>query len=317
MKKNLFIILTVIMVVSGYTINVSAAFKDAGWGARPSGIGGAFTGVADSSDAPLWNPAGIGQMSNAEISFMYAPYYTGLELKAGKDKDTVSIGFNYLSFVYPKSKIGILGLGWANFTATNLYKEDTYVFTYAKKINDFFPNLPPRIYVGVNLKSLSHTYEIDEYAKIDPVFASGDSKSAVTMDIGALVRPFREKPLSRINIGFAAKNVTQPDIGLKDEDIVPMELRAGVAYRWVKLTPAFDIMMRNGETRFYAGMESWLMNQTLGLRAGFNETETALGLSFYGLKGKTLGFNFDYTFIIPMQLEDAGSSHRVSMGLWF
>src|SRR4051794_20931563 len=41
---------------------VHAAFLNMDWGARATGMGGAFSAVADDSSAPLFNPAGIVQV---------------------------------------------------------------------------------------------------------------------------------------------------------------------------------------------------------------------------------------------------------------
>ena len=316
MKKYTLITLTIIaMAITLNTYTAQAAFKDTGWGTRPAGMGGAFVAVANDSNAPLWNPAGIAQMKNAEGSFMYSTYYNGLDLKAGSD--SVSLGFNYLSFVYPKSSIGAFGVSWANFTATNLYKEDTYVITYAKRLNDVFPGLVPKIYVGVNLKSMGHAYTLDDYAQNDPVFDSASSKSAFTADIGTLIKPY-----DKICIGLTAKNLTQPDVGLKDADKVPMEIIAGIAYRNINLgntilTPAVDLSMRDGVSTYHVGLESWLFGKSLGIRAGANSTEATFGFSFDGLRSQALGLNIDYSFILPLQIESSSGSHRVSLGIWF
>ena len=44
-----------------FTPGTEAAFVDDGWGARPVGMGGFFTAIADDSNAALYNPAGIVQ----------------------------------------------------------------------------------------------------------------------------------------------------------------------------------------------------------------------------------------------------------------
>lgn len=312
MKKYLIIALTIITTIIISNISsVQAAFKDNGWGTRPAGMGGAFTAIANDSNGLLWNPAGVAQMKNAEGSFMYATYYNGLDLKAGKD--SINLGYNYLAFVYPKASIGTFGISWANFTATNLYKENTYALTYAKRINDWLPELPPKIYVGLNLKSLGYSWTLDDYAKSDPVFTDGGtSKSAFTVDMGALIKPY-----DRLAVGLAAKNLTQPNVGLKDADKVPMEIKAGVAYRYTPITPDVDVTLRDGVTRIHVGVESLLFNKVLGLRAGWNSTEVAFGFSFNGIRAQNFGLNLDYSFILPLEIESSSGSHRVSVGIWF
>src|SRR5476649_696365 len=60
-----------------------AAFQDTGWGARPVGMGGAFTAIADDSNAPLYNPAGLVQVQWNEVSAMYSRLFSGLTLYSG------------------------------------------------------------------------------------------------------------------------------------------------------------------------------------------------------------------------------------------
>lgn len=285
------------------------AFKDAGWGTRPAGMGGAFTAIADDSTGPLWNPSGIAQMSYSEASFMYSNYYTGLDLKAADE--SVTLGFNYLSFVTPKLGFGSIGLSWANFSTSNLYNEDTYTLTYAKKLNDWI-TLTPEVFAGFNLKYLNHAYTLDKYAKLDPVFVNGTSKDAVAVDLGVLIKPY-----DKISIGLAGKNLNQPDVGLKDKDIVPMEILVGAAYRWTPITPLFDVKIRDGNTRFSLGAESWLFEENLGIRAGFNTTEATVGLSFAGIRSDVLGLNLDYSFILPLKIQESSGSHRISLGIWW
>src|SRR3989339_1554438 len=44
------------------------AVLKAGVGARPLGMGGAFTAIADDADSPSWNPGGLGFVDKAEIT---------------------------------------------------------------------------------------------------------------------------------------------------------------------------------------------------------------------------------------------------------
>src|SRR5690349_11912572 len=86
-----------------------AAFLDDGWGARPLGMGGAFTAIADDSNAPMYNPAGIVQVQWNEMSAMYAQLYSGLTLYSGNSTtggDVVHLGQSFLSFVSKPSGYG-------------------------------------------------------------------------------------------------------------------------------------------------------------------------------------------------------------------
>src|SRR4051812_4313642 len=90
-----------------------AAFLDDGWGARPIGMGGAFTAIADDSNAPLYNPAGIVQVQWNEVSAMYAQLFSGLTLYSGNSTtggDTSHLDQSYLSYVSKPSRYGSFGI---------------------------------------------------------------------------------------------------------------------------------------------------------------------------------------------------------------
>src|SRR5688572_593906 len=50
-----------------------------GVGARPVGMGSAFVAIADDSDAPAWNPAGLVQLPRMELSAFFGPLLNGKE----------------------------------------------------------------------------------------------------------------------------------------------------------------------------------------------------------------------------------------------
>ncbi len=323
MKKSS--ILSIMILVLWLTFclagNAQAAFKDSGWGTRSAGMGGAFCAIADDTSAPLWNPAGITQVKRPEANFMYAKLFAGLE--------TVNLGLDYFSFVFPKNRrTGAWGISWASFSSLDLYREDTISITYAERLNDFFPRLIPEVSLGASLKYLSHSYTLDEYAKLDTdVFGEGTSQYAFTGDVGLLVRsnPAREP---RISIGASAKNIIEADVGLRTKDIVPMETKFGVAYRMgdfkllnalvvEDVTGAVDVTLRDKDWNFHLGWEGWFNKRTFGLRAGGNNREVTIGLSYNNEFLKNLGIQLDYAFILPLQIEDTWGSHRVSLTVRF
>lgn len=297
MKKGLILGLVLTLLV-GYSQVASGAFKDSGWGTRPAGMGGAFTGIADDANAALWNPAGISQIDWHEGSFMYAKLYTGLE--------SVDLGLNYLSYVQPVGNIGNFGINWANFTSANLYKEDTFTLTYARYLTD-------KVSAGINLKYLSNKYTLDERAKDDPVFSDGSGKSAFTIDLGLLM-----VASEKFSVGVSVKNLTQPDIGLKSKDIVPMETKLGLAYN-VKETivMAIDITSRDKDMNIHIGGESWFADDVIGIRAGGNLREINFGFSLVPKIVNSADFQIDYALIWPLEIKETTGTHRISMTTLF
>ncbi len=297
--------------------DVQAAFLDDGFGARPVGMGGAFTAIADDSNAPLYNPAGLVQVQWNELSAMYARLFSGLTLYSGNDQ--VHLDQSYLAFASKAQHYGSFGLSWANFNTTHLYHEDTLALSYARNVGDFLPILENALAIGLNLKYLRRGISLDSRTSSDPVFSGGDSASAVTFDVGFLLKP-EEGTFTGWRLGLTGKNLTQPNVGFKDKDEVPIEWRLGLAYQsrlrpW--LVPAMDFTLRNGNSDVHGGVESWLFHDTLGLRAGGNRDEGAAGLSYYQPLNKKLGFRLDYGFTVPFYVDSTSGSHRFQATLYF
>ena len=301
---------------------VEAAFDQDDWGARPVGMGGAFTAIADDSNAPLYNPAGIVQVQWNEVSAMYSDLFSGLTLYSGNSttgNDTTTLSQSYLSYVSKPSRFGSFGISWANFNSTHLYREDTVMLTYAKYLGDFIPVLDNNWSIGVNAKYLRHAFTLDAATVNDPVFQGGSAASAMTLDAGILWKP-EDGEFQGWRVGLTGQNLTNPNVGLQGEDRVPVEGRLGLAYQskqmpW--LVPALDITTQAGVTQVDGGVESWLFNDSVGLRAGGNNNEASAGVSYYQSLSKKTGFRLDYSFTAPFTIEGTTGSHRFQLTVYF
>jgi len=329
-KKKLFLFSISILVALNAAIynsqSLYAAFKDNGWGGRSAGMGSAFCGVADDASSPLWNPAGLAQMKYPEANFMYSRLYAGL--------DGINLGLNYFSYVLPVSRVGAFGIGRAGLILANLYTEETYTFTYAMTINDYAPRLVPDVFLGLNLKCLSHGYTLDEYSRGDPVFSEGHSRANFTFDVGLLLKPNLPR-FSGLSIGMCVENITTPDVGLENKDRVPLEARIGFAYRMKgfkmfrkiavrDVTPALDFSYRfqnwgdlGDKLNIYLGVEGWFIERILGLRMGGNTREITFGLSFNKSLARYFGIQLDYALILPLEIVESYGSHRISLTVRF
>jgi len=299
-----------------------AAFQEDDWGARPVGMGGAFTAIADDSNAPLYNPAGIVQVQWNEVSAMYSQLFSGLTLYSGNSTtggDIAHLDQSYFSYVSRPSRFGSLGISWSNFNATHLYREDAVTVTYARYLGDFFPVFDNAVSVGANVKYLRHAFSLDATTVNDPVFQGGTSAGAVTADLGVLWKP-DEGQFEGWRVGLTGQNLTQPNVGFQTTDRVPFEGRLGLAYQskqrpW--LVPALDITRRDGVTDVNGGLESWLFNDALGLRAGANNNEGSAGVSYYQSLSKKTGLRIDYSFTVPFYVQDTAGSHRFQLTVYF
>jgi hypothetical protein len=310
MKKLLILSLSILIPAT----QLFGAFTDSGWGVRPMGMGGAFTAVANDSNANIYNPAGIAQLQDKEVSFMSSKLFTGLE--------GVDLGQNFLSYVHPVSdSFGSLGFSWQSMYSQNLYREDTVAFSYGRYFDDILKLKTFDILGGASLKYLNHGYTTDVRSAGDPVFAGGTIKGAPTADVGFLTI----FPDSGISLGLALRNITSPDVGLQNSDIVPMETALGVSYYKDKMpyvclpscTVALDLVGRDNKLDCRFGIETWLLKGNLCVRSGVNPEEFAFGLGHeLTIFGKTR-LEIDYAFTLPLQVEESTGSHRLGLTLRF
>jgi hypothetical protein len=290
-----------------YTNVCFAAFLDTGWGVRPAGMGGAFTAVANDSNAPLYNPGGIAQVRNKEVTFMSSRLFTGL--------DGVDIGLNYLCYVQPlKKNRGALSITWASLFSPGLYREDTGSITYGRFIKK-------NISFGVNVKYLRTQYTLDDRTINDPVFANGSSKDAFTIDGGFLFA----FPKTGLSLGLVSKNITQPDMGLKTQSIVQNENVAGVSYftkqlpylRLPYFTFALDYVSRGDITDTRAGFESWFFDGKFAVRLGMRTSEISTGLGYEISLPRNKKLVIDYSFGMPIEIQESTGSHRIGVTMRF
>ncbi|MDD5089864.1 MAG: UPF0164 family protein [Candidatus Wallbacteria bacterium] len=81
----------------------AGAYLKMGVGARPLGMGGAFTAIADDATAAFWNPAGLVQLDKKEITTMHAMLkmdrtYNFLNYIQPLPKRNAAWGVNYVRF---------------------------------------------------------------------------------------------------------------------------------------------------------------------------------------------------------------------------
>ncbi|MCK5503985.1 MAG: hypothetical protein KAJ10_02425, partial [Thermodesulfovibrionia bacterium] len=77
--RLIIIILSPFLLMLGTTasalVEISSSLNPVGSGARATGMGGAFIGVADDATAASWNPAGLIQLEKPEISAVYSYFH--------------------------------------------------------------------------------------------------------------------------------------------------------------------------------------------------------------------------------------------------
>lgn len=297
-----------------------AAFQEDLWGARPAGMAGAFTALADDANAPAYNPAGISYIDHHEFTMMYAQLFTGVDLQVGQT-ETSKLGLGYFSYV-PQIKnrqYGSFGISWSNFVASNLLREDAFTLTYANNFTVDTLEQKPMFAYGANLKMLTRSFSTDSRTSNDSVFNGGRKADAYTGDIGLMAHP-NFALLPGLKFGLAAQNITEPNIGLKDTDRVPAKYTLGVAYqdlRFRLLNPSLDISKRDDRTLVTMGWEGWMMKDAFAFRLGGNEDELAGGLGYQFKLKDGLFMRLDYALLWPLAVEGTSGSHRLSLTIDF
>ena len=307
-----------------------AAFDLDGWGARPTGMGGAFTAVCDDANSIFYNAAGISRLGHLEGVFMHGIPFLGLGMKVWDD-DTlafrnIGLGVNYLALASPIGSYGSVGLGWISFGATGLYTENVILLNYALQLVDS-ENRKRRtgnaldLYSGLNLKLVSHAYVLDDNDRAagDAVFGGDGSltaKSGFTADLGLLGVINRD-----IALGLSLKNMIPVNVGITDRELLLPQIGIGASYRYKDLKPAMDITYRfgvPGAQRFNLGLgcEAWFLNKMLAARAGLNLYSIGAGFSF-SKNSEMLGMQVDYSFNYPYFVVAQYGTHRLSLTVRF
>ncbi len=332
MKK---IILTIGMMIL-ITDRVWSAFENISWGARPMGMGGAFTAIASDANTLFWNPAGMTQIEGEETSFMFARPYEGLS--------DVNLKMNCFTYVHSLNDSAI-GIGWTNFSSLR-YREDAWIFSYAYSyrcktveeersqfdmdahlrsigishettkrkglLKSTEPTLPSKFSIGLNFKCLNHGYELDEDIKNDPIFIDSSSKAVFGLDVGILYLPN-----AITSFGFSAQNIFNSDIGLKEEDTIPQELRVGAAFKTPNAIPALDVSLRDDVINIHFGAEIPIIPEVLVGRCGLNLNGSSVGIGYTRYLHKASWFTIDYACVIPFYFEEITTTHSISTMIRF
>lgn len=246
----------IVLLIVSFRINY-AQFELIDIGAKPISLGGAFTSLANNSNAVYYNPAGISQIPFREVSVFYSPAPFGL-------KELANGSVNYVE----PTKLGVFGLS-AKTYGFDLYKEITVTATYSN-------NYKKKIFYGANINY--YNLKIQNYG----------SASTFGVDIGGLAYL-----TDFLRWGFAAFNLNRPKIGTQD-DKLPQVYRTGVSIQPRKeLNFVLDV---EKDTRYTtsvkAGIEYSLYDM-IDLRAGIGTEPTkfsgGVGL-YYSI------FEIDYGF---------------------
>jgi len=300
---------------------ISASFVDIGFGSRPMGMGGAFTGLANDINALMWNPAGLVSLQSKQAAFSFT---NQLNL----------IQYHFLAFGMPLSADQGLGLGLI-YSGDKAMTEMTFQAGYAISfLKDFS--------AGVNLKyryssfgknsldpSEFQVFEQDEIQEgiSDQVKGSG---SGFGLDLGLLYRLNQQ-----VQFGLMVKDIYSPiywnsrvDNTAKQakgsySELIPTEVSLGTSLHLIdNITFNVDFspsVYKDVSSKLSSGIEAKLVN-VIFLRTGFqhypgveSNEKYMFGLGLDLKQVFDLSLLVDYSYMI----ENLANTQRFSLGFSF
>ncbi|MDI6794844.1 MAG: PorV/PorQ family protein [bacterium] len=292
-KSQTAIFVFIVCLWSGIALgqeDLGSSLLKIGIGARPAGLGGAFTALSDDINGLHWNPAGLGRFQGKELAFTHTVFvgdireeFVGYAHFLGR-LGTVGGGLTYLHLDEVHNRDALI----ASFTPYDLLG----ILTWAGKIGRDFE-------IGANLK---YIYEKNREAEIT---------KAGYFDVGGRAS-FR-----RLRFGFVFQNIGKDGDFEDKEDPLPQTVRGGIALGFFKdavLVALDTIKEKDKDANYRLGVE-YRPGGNLFLRLGakLDEDEEAKITAGLGLTWKIC--RLDYAFLRHDRNSD--NTHPLSLSLRF
>lgn len=283
-----------------------SSFSEYMFTSRTKALGDTFVGIADSVDSILYNPAGLDTLQKPQLLLGYQTLWTGLT--------EGSLAAGMLNFCYPIKKILSLGLGYVNYSVSDLYQENSVVFSISKSVSKKF-------FTGLNLKLLSLQYlNFEDITNTSLFSIYGNQQNSFSLDFATLVK-FSDK----FRLGFSVFDVIQPRVSIDPnvEEVLPLRIKFGIGFSPLKdFISGCDINYSENLISGSLGIEKNFVNEGLSIRGGINYTDKQSGFFALGIGYKFLinfaYLQFNYTFAYPIsQLSSTIGDHYVNLVLDF
>ena len=316
-------VLILVLALGLSPLSARAAYDDIGTSARVTGMGMAYTAVADDAYSVYYNPAGLATLDRPEFASSYSRLLTGLS-------DGSNLQNSFLAYEHPLDggRNGTVGTALNYFTLDSLYRETSLFASYGRQATR--EDNPNPVFLGITGKYLTRTLggtsaasnSITPTGQVtstpDPVLQS-TSKTNFDADLGAL---WRVRP--NWNLGLQIQHLLQPNIAFSPSQSDPLgrNIKLGAAYRTPFSTLSTDLDFMSApdgsiDKDLNVGIEKWLPTLLYGSFAvrgglGFGSRDyrsLSLGLSY-----KIHRMQFDYGFAIPVGgLTQTSGSQRVGI----
>jgi len=299
----------------GGSAGYAGAFLRNGIGARPLGMGGAYTAIAEGPEAIYYNPAGLGYSSRIDFTSSYK---------------TLSLDrhFGFIGVSFPIRNEATMAASWVYAGISDVIgrgnsqqnlgeignSHNAFALSFSKVMH-------PMISLGANLRYVQE--RLDDLESF-----------TIGLDIGALAKPHKN-----ISVGFMVQNFGSTyrwesskywTEGTSYDEKFPVVIKFGAAGYFLsnRLISSIDIESGDkGGALFRAGAEYWFTRKVVrkvedeyeegtfsdievnvrqaGLRIGLERGTPTFGLSLMREFGK-VNFGFEYAFVIGRYGTSAG-----------
>jgi len=335
MKKIYTTIIIAFLVVILNAGRYAGDFMEIGSGVRALGMGGAFVSIANDGTATYWNPAGIAQIRDLEVSFMHADLYEGLA------------SYDNFTYAQPLPNSVSIAIGWTRLTideipqfdeshlvGTNVdirssspdqhlpgvpdgeFKsfDDLFQFSFAKQLKydadlgwGFF-KVPFEINMGGNVKFIRRN--LDDSNGTGSGFDLG---LLMKSDLGVILD---KEWLGTINYGVNFQNISGTDItwdttsNHKDEILFNTKMGMSIEQPLPFWKSSFIVAYDKDylyERPYHLGLE-YDYNKKVQVRTGYSDDNISAGVSM-----KVYSFHIDYAFVT----NNLGNTNRVGLRFIF
>lgn len=264
---------------------------------RAVGMGGAFTGLADDVTGLFWNPAGLANVSDRELTLGYTNLYSLMNVESVVYGQPLAGGVGGIAVQYADyGSVDRFGLDeHENPFSLNSTLSPHAIFgnlAWSQSVTKYFS-------LGMAVKAIQEDYGVENHM-------------VVALDLGA----YYMTGIRDLNVGFCAQNLQIPFV----RSGLPILIRTGLSYRLPALfredhfTGVVDFVLPTVSLLSSSvGCEYWF-RETVGLRAGYrfnerNQDDSLLGFSV-GASLKAYFFQIDYAFLPNSEIGDV---HRISL----
>lgn len=285
-------------------------------GARPLGMGGAYTALSDDMFGVHYNPAGLGYVKNFEISaashngvldttIQYVGIAIPIPAKTFSGEYTSALGISFLTSSngdidwYKLASDGSASVSGASRDAGS---DNIFALTYGDTIysdayDAFSGFFTIRHFVGATVKFITSTLPNSDGSDV--------SAGVWAADIGYLV----EAPEANSRFGISLNNLGGKVKYIEEKDPLPRTLRAGAAYTHKGIftggfTLSFDVVhyMEDDINRLHTGVELALL-PILKFRGGYRFLGDAEGFSA-GAGGNIFGLTVDFAMFFDELIDN-------------